>query len=164
MKKIQLGGHKKGSKISGYSIVDDEDYETLSKHNWYFCTRYVVRNVFMDANKSKKIMMHREVMKTPDGMFTDHINGNSLDNRKQNLRICSLSQNQQNKKKSPINTSGYKGVTWNKKAKKWQAQIGLDYKLIYIGLFSSKIDAAKAYDVKSEELHGKFSLNNNLSL
>lgn len=92
----------------------------------------------------------------------DHINGDGLDNRKSNLRICNGSQNRCNKGKPKNNTSGYKGVTWHTPNKKWVAQIAVNGKHSYIGSFKTKEEAAKAYNKKAKELHGEFARLNNL--
>ena len=89
-------------------------------------------------------------------MHVDHINGNPLDNRKSNLRICTNAENQRNKGVYKNNKSGYKGVHWFKRDKKWQAQIKHNNKSIHIGLYEDKEEAARAYDKKAKELHGNF--------
>ena len=90
-------------------------------------------------------------------MPTDHINGDGLDNRKQNLRTCTHTENMRNRGKSKNNTSGFKGVSWHKRGKTWDAKIAHNKKLMHIGSFKDKEVAAKAYDRKAIELHGKFA-------
>jgi hypothetical protein len=89
--------------------------------------------------------------------FIDHINHIRDDNRWTNLRDATLSQNQANRVNQKNNTSGYKGVSWNKQCKKWKAQISYMYKDIHIGLYTTPQEAAEAYKKKSIELFGKFS-------
>ena len=93
----------------------------------------------------------------PEGMEVDHINGNSLDNRKSNLRICTHKENVRNQKLSAANTSGYRGVSWNKASKKWEAYIKVNQKRIYLGKFVDILDAARAYAKKAKECFGEFA-------
>ena len=145
-----------------YAIVDDEYFDRLNGFKW--CahknrkTYYAVRNSKRQKGRRTFICMHREILglKTSDGKDTDHINGNGLDNRRVNLRPCTPSQNQHNRR-SFCGTSKYKGVSWHKRDKKWQAYIRLNGKLIHLGLFDSEIEAARAYDIKAKELFGEFA-------
>lgn len=101
--------------------------------------------------------MHRLLMTSPTGTMVDHINGNGLDNRKENLRVVTNSQNLMNRGKNKNNTSGYKGVLWDKVRNKWIALIGFNNKNIYLGRFFTKNEAAFAYNAKAEELFGEFA-------
>ena len=96
-------------------------------------------------------------MNPPKGMVIDHINHNGLDNRRENLRICTNAENQRNRGKQKNNTSGYKGVDWRKDHKKWRARINKDNKTIHIGYYNIIEEAARAYDAKAKELHGKYA-------
>ena len=135
-----------------FAIVDDDDFEWLSKWKWFVNGRYASRSI----NKHQQITMHREIMHTPDDMETDHINRNGLDNRKENLRICTRSENQQNKMKS--NSTGFKGVQVDKRRgyAYYYAHIGRKH----IGAFPTAIEAAKAYDAAARELYGSFACVN----
>ena len=142
MKKIKLTNY-------GYSLIDDEDFDKISKYKWYAV-----------KNKSGKIYakrtvggfgMHRVILKDRVGFEIDHINGNSLDNRKSNLRIATKSQNQANTNKRVNNSSGYKGVSWNKVAKKWHVQIIKDRQFAFRAYFKNKEDAARIYIIKAKE-------------
>lgn len=139
-----------------FAIVDDDDYERLSKHKWY-CNvyGYALRDITVSRKKSH-IWMHRAVIDTPPGMDTDHINGNRLDNRKCNLRACSASENMRNRPKQTNNTSGYKGVFWSKPAQKWRAQIVVNKKAMHLGLFVDPKDAYEAYKAAAEKYFGEF--------
>lgn len=144
------------------ALVDDADYEWLNQWKWcYLGERYAAR-WDNDANPRQLIYMHRLIMQTPEGMRTDHINLNKLDNRRNNLRIVTNSQNGMNIPKQPKRccSSRYKGVSWSKKCSKWQAYITKNRKVTYIGLFTDEIEAARAYDVKAFELFGEFALPN----
>ena len=87
----------------------------------------------------------------------DHRDGNKLNNRRNNLRICAQAENAMNRKININNTSGYKGVYWNKPRRKWVALIGVNKKRIHLGMFSNKINAAKAYNDAAIKYHGEFS-------
>jgi len=99
--------------------------------------------------------MHREILLVDGSQEIDHINGNSLDNRKANLRVCTHRQNTQNSGKREGCNSRFKGAYWNKNRGKWHARIGHRGKQIHLGYFES--EAAKAYDEKAKELFGVFA-------
>lgn len=143
------------------AIVDDDIYESLSRFNWY---AYFDRKTYYARRHSpitgKIIQMHREIMGASDGTIIDHLNGNGLDNRRENLRFCTQSENQRNRGADVDNTSGYKGVTWHKVKKKWMAQIKVNKKNTYLGLYSDPAEAARAYDAAAIELHGEFACLN----
>lgn len=103
------------------------------------------------------ILMHRFIMDCPDGMVVDHINGNPMDNRCKNLRICTQAQNSLNNHGAKTNSkSGHKGVYWHKAANKWCSEVVSNKKKYYLGLFKNKLDAVEAYNNKAEELHKQF--------
>ncbi len=101
--------------------------------------------------------MHREILNTPDGFVTDHINGNGLDNREANLRVCTREQNKQNSVKRTKTSSKFKGVDWYKPYKKWRVRITFEKKPMHIGLYDDEVKAAQAYDQKAIELFGEFA-------
>lgn len=107
--------------------------------------------------KRELIRLHREIIGAKPGEQVDHINGDSLDNRIENLRICTASENNSNRGNQKNNTSGFRGVTWNKQTQKFRACIWSDRKRFYLGSFDDPIEAAKAYDRKADELHGEFA-------
>lgn len=145
------------------ALIDDDDFETHGQVKWHAMNHgrrtYAVRNVRVGLH-SKAIYLHRQIMNAPKGMDVDHINGDTLDNRKCNLRICTRSENLRNRPKDPDNTSGYKGVHWSKKYNKWQSKIVLQRKTIHLGFFDDPIEAARAYDAKAKEIHGEFAFLN----
>lgn len=110
---------------------------------------------------SKLVKLHREIMNAPVGLEVDHINGDPLDNRRSNLRLCSRQQNSQAKhRKCATATSRYRGVSWNSNNQTWKAQIGHNSRRIHIGEFDDEIEAAKAYDAKARELFGEWASPN----
>lgn len=138
-----------------YAIVDTADYEWLNKWRWYAAkcgNRYYAKRI-----EYPQVLMHRLVCNTPKGYDTDHIDGITLDNRKGNLRQCTKAENQMNREKTKVNKFGEKGIRQRKSGQKWSAQITYQGKAIHLGSFSSKEQAARAYDVKATELFGEFA-------
>lgn len=135
------------------TIVDSEDYDRLSQHKWYLHAKgYACRDEGGRKNR-KNILMQHEIM---GGKGIDHINRNKLDNRKQNLRFATPSQNSHNLSRYKNNTSGYIGVsktTWGK----WHAYVWNKSKRIHIGYFYTPEDAAKARDEIVIKLHGEYA-------
>jgi len=141
----------------GYvAIVDDDDFGELSKNKWCYLNGYAVRGISI-KNKSHTVFMHRQINKTPEGMSTDHVDGNKLNNKKENLRTCTESENKRNAKTPKTNKSGYKGVSFSSSHKKWYAIIKNNGKSLWIGGYDNKTDAAIAYDKKAIELYGEFA-------
>ena len=142
-----------------FAIVDAQDYEWLSKYKWYAIkdrrTYYAARS----ANR-KTLRMHREIMRAPKHLLVDHRDHNGLNNRRSNLRICTLAENLRNQRSARDSTSKYKGVTWCKAKNLFQARITFNRRRIHLGYFKSEIDAAKAYDKKAKELFGDFAYLN----
>lgn len=143
------------------AIVDKEDFKYLSQFRWHISTNgYAVRTRNGENGRRHEVFMHREIIDCPKGKFIDHINRTKLDNRKCNLRVATSSQNGINRGLQPTNTSGYKGVSYHKKANKWQARLSIDGKLRHLGCYETKEEAAKAYNVKAEEVYGEFAFLN----
>src|SRR5579872_5430592 len=109
MKRIQLSGHKKGTRVFGYALVDDEDFERINKYKWSFSGQYAGRSKKING-KWRIIYMQKFIINTPKGYVIDHINHNKLDNRKENLRICTQQQNTWNSIVRSNNKSKEKGI------------------------------------------------------
>jgi HNH endonuclease/AP2 domain len=159
MKTIQL--------TNGHVAMVDDDFERINTFEWYAHwdrstdAFYAVRNSITINGKRRTICMHREVMAAKTGEQVDHINHDALDNRKENLRVCSSSQNHANQRMRVNNTSGFKGVSWNNARGKWRASLGADGKTRHIGLFTTALEAAIAYDTEARKTFGEFALTNN---
>lgn len=135
------------------AIVDFDDYERISKNKWYANMTKGKPYAVSGGWKMPPLRMHREVLGAKPGQYIDHINGNTLDNRKCNLRICTNQQNSWNKNKRM--GKKFKGVY--RQMNRWRSAICIDGKSIFIGSFSSEEEAAKQYDVKARELFGDFA-------
>lgn len=140
------------------SIVDYEDYIKLSKYKWCFGGGYA-RRVVGSRGKLKNVFMHREILGAKRGELVDHIDGNKLNNQKANLRLCTRIENQRNRGISKMNTSGYKGVSYCKDTKKnWRSIICVgDGDQVILGYYSTKEEAAFAYDKAAKIYHGEFA-------
>lgn len=140
----------------GYTIVDAEDEELVRSYLWRVNNNgYAMRTVCLgDRNTSE--LLHRVINKTPVDMDTDHINGNRLDNRKSNLRTSSRKDNTKNRRLNANNSSGYRGVYWNKNSRKWLVYITIDGVKTYLGGFHDKEDAARAFGLAAERTHGAY--------
>jgi hypothetical protein len=118
-----------------YALVDEADFDWLNQWKWMCTTtgyayRWGPRNFY----KRKHILMHRLISGDPQGMEIDHIDGDKLNNRRSNLRPCSRIENARNQRRTHLNKSGYKGVFWHSKAKKWCVQISMKNKGKHVGL------------------------------
>lgn len=144
------------------TTVSAHRFESLSQFNWSaFYSKagrcfYAVRRS-TEAGRPM-IYMHREIAGNPPH-HTDHRNGNTLDNRDENLRPSTSSQNGANRGKQRTNTSGFKGVAKNGKSG-WMGKINCMRKQIYLGTFQTREAAARAYDAKAIELFGEFAKTN----
>ena len=150
------------------AIIDDEDYPELMKYQWYAVGKpgkeYAARFGSHDGHQSSQhIRMHRVLMNAPNDVEVDHINGNTLDNRKSNLRLASRAENSRNRTKFKVGGySMFKGVTYHKRDGYWQAGIKVDGKSVHLGCFKNEIESAKAYNDAALRYFGEFANLNNI--
>lgn len=140
-------------------LIDNEDLTAVERILYWRVSPdgYVHGN---DPENGKDVRLHRLVMGEPKGLEIDHINGNKLDNRRENLRECNRWQNKANTRIISTNTTGYKGVSWHKD--KWQASIRVTGRLLYLGRYETKQEAAMAYNIAAREHFGDFAWLNPL--
>lgn len=139
------------------AIIDDDDYTLVSEYKWFINNKGYAARTDRSGKKQKTIFLHRVINKTPNGLFTDHINKNKLDNRKSNLRSCTNAQNLWNvEKKKGIFTSNYKGVNYDKLRKKWVSKIRIKSKRLFLGRFTKEEDAVIAYNKAAIKFHKQF--------
>ena len=154
MKKIPLTQGK-------FALVDDADYEQLmAMGKWCLSNNKYPNKTIIIGKKGgkylqKNIKMHRFIIDAPDGFEVDHRDGNKLNNQKENLRICTHSQNGKNMPVFKNNTTGFKGV--KKRSRKWVSEITADGKQIYLGYFTCPIEAARVYNAAAIKYHGEFA-------
>lgn len=147
-----------------YVIVDDEDFEWLNQWKWTACVKkwgIIGFRHFRENGKQHTVQMHREILKhhgfNIEDLQIDHINHNTLDNRKEQLRIATPQENSRNTRIHKNNKSGFKGVSWSKSNKKWVTFLRVNKKSKYIGQFDNKIQAAIAYNKACKKIYGEFS-------
>lgn len=159
MRKILLSQGK-------YALIDNLDFEDVSKYTWHWTpdkngTGYAARTEYLGLVNGKprwrKARMHRQIMEFPFGKEVDHKDGDGLNNRRSNLRLANNSENSRNRGAQSNSKTGIKGVSWKAKSKKWQAQIKLNGKVYYLGVFTNIEDAAQSYAKAAKEMHGEFA-------
>lgn len=153
--------------IKGYKVLlDDEDYDRVAALKWYVDKStikkrgkvYFYHGFYYDKKKKYSMSLQRFLLNLPrgDSLLGDHINGDTLDNRRCNLRACTVAENTQNMKMPRTNTIGLKGVSFFKPNGKYRARICVDNKQRLLGYFSTPEEAHEAYCKASKELHGEF--------
>lgn len=150
MKELKVG---KGFK----TLLSNKDFKKFSKYRWYFDGRYAARSqhVYLGhgSYSCRKLYLHREIMKAKPKQEVDHINLNTLDNRRKNLRLVSHEVNMRNVKARKTSKSGFVGVFWAALNNKWRAQITIKGKTISLGLFETiykAVKARKTYIIKNQ--------------
>lgn len=148
-----------------FAVVDDEDFERLNQYKWSwedhpYGNGRAQRKMRCSDGKMVKIFMHREILGVSKGMQVDHINHDTLDNRKQNLRSCTNTENGRNRTKFKGCSSIYKGVCLVKGTGRWRASTFCDGKAIYLGIYDDPVEAALAYDRFAAENYGEFAVLN----
>jgi hypothetical protein len=142
------------------ALVDDEDFERLAGHKWhakvYRRAVYAVRRDRHDGRR-RSILMHRELLGVPPGRETDHTDHNGLNNQRTNLRECTHQQNGHNRRSNLGSSSKLKGVCWNKRLQKWEAQILTNGRKCHLGVFLDEVEAAEAYKTAAAIAFGDFA-------
>lgn len=150
------------------AVVDDEDFERLSKYSWCInAGKYAARGYHLNKKVVIEKMHHAVIGKPPEGYVVDHINGDTLDNRKCNLRFITQQQNCFNSRKKAIHhneehRSVYKGVWWRRARSKWVSYICVNGHKVYLGLYSNEQEAALAYNEAAKKYHGEYARLNDI--
>lgn len=142
------------------AILDDSDFIAHGHYKWHLSdsSGYAARRLWCSKRKKagKKLYLHREIMGAHDGQYVDHANGNKLDNRKENLRLCTQHQNQGNRRKlNRNNTTGFAGVTRNRLG--FAAKCRNNYRNVHLGTFKTPEEASAAYKAYARKLFGEFA-------
>jgi hypothetical protein len=140
------------------ALVDDGDFEWLSQWKWYAQKKsggmfYAVRSGWVGLKRAL-ILMHRVILNAPEGTDVDHINHNGLDNRRENLRVCTRSQNQMNAGRHSNNKLGVKGVS--RHGSGFQVQVKVGGKRVYYKVFHTLQEAQEAYEREAKKYHGEY--------
>lgn len=139
-----------------FTAVDPDVYPVVVKHRWILQAGHYAGTKI----SGKTVLLHRLILGVPDGLRADHINGNTLDNRGENLRICTIQENARNRRKWAPKTSAYMGVSYNQASGRWNAHIGFKGRHINLGLYDSEEYAARVRDGATLVLFGDFGLLN----
>lgn len=142
-----------------YALADAADAEALSSHKWTAQKSSGSNLVYAVCKQDgRRIFMHRYLLSPRSDLSVDHVNGDGLDNRRENIRICSHAENMRNRRHSRRAACAYKGVCRNRR--KYRAQIRHEGVKYHLGVFDDQESAAKAYDIAAIRLHGEFARTN----
>lgn len=147
------------------ALIDDDDYDLVAKYTWHYHPDKQHKKgraatwVCLGNKKKRRIYLHRLILNAPSDKWVDHSDGNPLNNRRANLRLCNPAENARNAKakKSLVARSPYKGVSWLAKNRRWAARITVNRKMIFLGTYLTDTEAALAYDQAAPLYHGAFA-------
>ena len=139
------------------AVVDDRDYEWLRHFRWHLSRSGQRHYAVAGTDVASGMPMHRMILKPPDNLSIDHINGNGLDNRRANLRLATQQQNMWNRRGKRNTSSRFKGVSWKTDQQKWYAAIYVDKQDLHLGRFDDEMEAARAYDAAAHEHFGGYA-------
>ena len=163
MRSVSLYGRKAAGRVA---LVDDEDYDWIMERHWRVQEQmrngrvhgpYAIGHMRQGDGTWKPVRMHKLITGWP---LTDHINHDTLDNRRFNLRPATDRQSSQNRRPFITAASAYKGITWNRQHRKWLTRIGTSTGRMFLGLFTDEVEAARAYDAAARELFGEYAYLN----
>ena len=141
-------------------LIDGEDLERVNRYTWrleHFNRKSYVRCSISKNGKVTKARLHRFILGAKPGDVVDHKNGDTLDNRKSNLRYCTLSESAKNRVKNKTSKNKYKGVRKEPHCSRWSAFISIDSKKTYLGIFKTEEDAAKAYNIAAKKNYKQYA-------
>jgi len=153
MKEIELSN-------GGVALVDDQDYDDLAAYRWNRSPQGYAQRTGSIGGRKIKVLMHHVILPPEPGMSTDHRNLNKLDNRRCNLRPATRSQNLANTPPKAGHSSQYKGVSWRRRAGKWQANIKVHGRQYFLGYFADEQEAALAYNRAALRYFGEYAYLN----
>ena len=145
-----------------YALIDRGDFYRLKQYSWYALKQGNGSYIAVSNNNGNRLFMHRLVLNAPKDFLVDHINHDTLDNRKANLRLCTKGQNHANAFKHSHRQSKYKGVSKLGGYNRWRARIVVDRVIHHLGYFPSEVEAATAYNNAAKRYFGEFALLNDL--
>jgi len=137
-------------------IIDLEDVPKIQGRSWRRDKDGYAISVVRSQGKRSVLFLHRMLLDAPKDVQVDHTDGDPSNNLRSNLRLCAHQENGRNRRRSTTNTSGFKGVSWDKQARCWRAYIKRNYKNIHLGLFDTPEQASVAYQAAAERLFGEF--------
>jgi hypothetical protein len=158
---VDAGGAELIINIKGHDVLIDDDMAPLVlARKWHISDRkrgiYFATSILHPDGKYHDVKLHRFILECPPGFLVDHRNGNHLDCRRQNLRVCTVAENTRNQSKLKKNSSGYRGVSFKKSISKYRAQIMFENRCIHLGYFETPEAASTAYEKAARELFGEF--------
>lgn len=146
--------YDKNNKEKARALIDLENIDLVKNYKWSITPQGYV------YCSTQSIRLHRLIAGCPKDLVVDHINHNKLDNRRENLRICTTQQNNMNQGEQSRNTSGTTGVYWHKSERRWYASIGIHGRLVHLGRYKTKEEATEARRQAEIEYFGEFAPNN----